>query len=357
MEKNELLSKISADDIIGMVTNYFGIPMSEDSNYEETKFLTMCHHDDPSEASFKLYFYRKNKSFYCYSGDGFMSLFDFVMLMKGISFNESIEFIEQYFHISGVPRGFGKQQPIFEIQPYTPKKVDLNEKLPIYDESILRTLMDYKAIEWLDEGISKETMERYGIKFDLYTNGIIIPHRDVEGNLVGIRERNLDEKQLELKRKYVPFMDIKTRQMFRHPLNQNIYGIHINKEKIKETEMVMIWESEKSVLKMDTFYNENPSVAVGGSNLSDYQLSLLATLGVKDIYVFFDYEPDKGDLWKRKMKKIYNKIINYGINCFYIPNDNMKKYLQPKESLIDEGKEIFEILFKKSKQYKGEDDE
>lgn len=351
MEKNELLSKISADDIIGMVTNYFGIPMSEDSNYEETKFLTMCHHDDPSEASFKLYFYRKNKSFYCYSGDGFMSLFDFVMLMKGISFNESIEFIEQYFHISGVPRGFGKQQPIFEIQPYTPKKVDLNEKLPIYDESILKTLIDYKAIEWLDEGISKETMERYGIKFDLYTNGIIIPHRDVEGNLVGIRERNLDEKQLELKRKYVPFMDIKTRQMFRHPLGKNLYGIHCNKERIKETKMAMLWESEKSTLKMDTIYGLNPSVSVGGSSISDYQLNLLRKNGCENIYVLFDYEPNKSEMWQRKMKKTYQKIVDNGFNCFYITNENMEQYLLEKESPIDRGQESFEILLKSAEQY------
>ena len=63
--------------------------------------------------------------------------------------------------------------------------------------------LDYHAVEWLYEGISDETMNKYEIKFDLDSEGIIIPHRDKDGRLIGIRQRNLNKtpKLIEPKRK------------------------------------------------------------------------------------------------------------------------------------------------------------
>lgn len=69
MDSKQLIQKVSVNDIIGLMTNYFHIPFLEEdyNNTEYIRFLTLCHHmDDPSEANYKLYFYRQSKTFYCY---------------------------------------------------------------------------------------------------------------------------------------------------------------------------------------------------------------------------------------------------------------------------------------------------
>ena len=41
---------------------------------------SVCHHDDPSEANYKLYYYKNTHIFNCYSEDGTMSIFKFLKL-------------------------------------------------------------------------------------------------------------------------------------------------------------------------------------------------------------------------------------------------------------------------------------
>ena len=203
---------------------------------------------------------------------GSFSLLDLVQnVMQFETLQESIDFIAEYFNLYRVQRGFGRREKPKPREIPKKKEIDYNEVLAEYDSSILNTFLDYHAVEWLFEGITNETMNKYEIKFDLDSEGIIIPHRDKDGRLIGIRQRNLNKKQLELGRKYVPYVSPRSRIIYRSSLGKNLYGLHINKEKIKEYKMCVIFESEKSVLKMHSFYNENPSVCVGGSSVNDYQ--------------------------------------------------------------------------------------
>lgn len=280
-----------------------------------------------------------------------MSLFDFVMTMNNCTFAESVQFLESYFHIGmNFQRGFGRpKREEIEIKPYVRKEVDFNEQLPEYDGSILNTFINYKPIEWIYEGISVETMEKYGIRYSIENNSIIIPHRDKDGRLVGIRERNLDKRQVEvLGRKYTPYTSFAHRLTYKHRLSMNAYGIDKNKEAISEYKKCIIFEAEKSVLKMDTIYGNNPSVAVGGSSVSLYQLNLLKELGVKDIYLSFDKE--EGIKWEQKLDKICKRIYDFGFNVFII-EDVEGKYLDLKDSPIDKGEFVFLELYKNARKY------
>ena len=280
-----------------------------------------------------------------------MSLFDFVMTMNNCTFAESVQFLESYFHIGmNFQRGFGRpKREEIEIKPYVRKEVDFNEQLPEYDGSILNTFINYKPIEWIYEGISVETMEKYGIRYSIENNSIIIPHRDKDGRLVGIRERNLDKRQVEvLGRKYTPYTSFAHRLTYKHRLSMNAYGIDKNKEAINEYKKCIIFEAEKSVLKMDSVWNNNPSVAVGGSSVSLYQLNLLKELGVKDIYLSFDKE--EGIKWEQKLDKICKRIYDFGFNVFII-EDVEGKYLDLKDSPIDKGEFVFLELYKNARKY------
>lgn len=353
MDSKQILARLSVNDIIKLMTEYFQIPYAEEDSDEYVRFLTMCHNEDPYEASYKLYLYKDTKELHCYTSCGHMSLYDLIMELKGITFAESVEFVKQYFHIGEVGiKKFGRteeERKPMEIVPYVKKKVDFNEKLPIADKCVLNTLINYHAVEWLQEDISHKTMDLYNIKFDLYTNSIIIPHNNIDGNLVGIRQRNLGKKQIEIGRKYVPFVCLSTNQQFRHKLSMNLYGLDINKERIQQSKKAIVFEAEKSVLKMDSVFGINPSVSVCGSTISEYQLNLLRQLGVEEIYIAFDKEEDKGESWKKKMNKLYKRIVENDFKCFVIEDtDNL---LDNQESPIDKGKKIFLELLNNAKEF------
>lgn len=353
VDRTELLNRISVDDIVDMMVNYYGIEMDNDTDPTAYHFKTDCHNEH-NEGNFKLYLFKDSKQYHCYSCCGQMSLFDFVMTMEGIEFAEAVEFVQDYFNISSVPRGFGRKERPKKVYEYVKKEIDYNEVLKEYDNGILNTFSTYKPVEWLYEGISPETMERFNILFDMETEGIIIPHYDINDRLIGIRQRNLNKIQLERKRKYVPYTSSRNRVTYKHSLGKNLYGLNINKEKITENKMCVIWESEKSVLKMDSIYGNNPSVCVGGSSISEYQLNLLKVLGCECVYIAFDNELGD-DKWEKKMIKIYEKIINFGFKCFVV-KDWEQKYLDEKDSPIDKGKEVWRILINQAKEFFKEGD-
>ena len=308
---------------------------------------SLCHEDG---ESWKCDLFKDTLYFHCYSNCGSFSLLDLVQnVMQFETLQESIDFIADYFNLYRVQRGFGRREKPKPREIPKKKEIDYNEILAEYDNGILNTFLDYHPVEWLSEGISDETMNKYEIKFDLDSEGIIIPHRDKDGRLIGIRQRNLNKKQLELGRKYVPYVSPRSRIIYKHSLGKNLYGFHINKEKISESKMCVIFESEKSILKMHSLYNENPSVCVGGSSINDYQLNLLKQLGCEKIYIAFDNEIFN-EKWEKKMQKIYEKIIKFGFRCFIV-QDWENKYLEDKDAPIDKGKEIWRTLFSQSREY------
>lgn len=79
-------------------------------------------------------------------------------------------------------------------------------------------------------------------------------------------------------------------QLYNHPLGLNLYGLNWNKQAIQKMKKVIVFESEKSVLKYATYFgwNNNISVACCGSNISSHQIQLLLDCGVEEIIIAFD---------------------------------------------------------------------
>src|SRR5699024_8407314 len=136
---------------------------------------------------------------------------------------------------------------------------------------------------WLNEGISEDTLVKYQIGYYERLNATTIPCRDKQGNLIGIRCRHWRPEEIE-QGKYRPVLLLDGVTSFKFPTNEVFFGINYNWPEIERTGKVMLVESEKAVMKLDTIYKEH-NVALGmfGSNLGLKRRNELIKLGVNHV--------------------------------------------------------------------------
>ena len=120
-----------------------------------------------------------------------------------------------------------------------------------YNDKILKYLPRPKIPMWLKEGISQEVMDNAEIAFDPVNWGIVIPHRDPAGKLLGIRERTLIKEEEE-NGKYKPA--ILNYQMYNHPLGFNLYNLNNSKENIRKIKKAIIFERRKELFTLSILF-------------------------------------------------------------------------------------------------------
>ena len=312
----------------------------------EIIFPTICHNENADDASMKLYYYKNTKLFHCYSGCD--ETFDIYQL-----FEKRYQLIKKEYNyvndiIGVIKKDYHNYTTFFEENEY--KKLSDNYKkqfteiqLTKYNKNILSIFEKYYTPEWLNDGITIDAMNKFNILYSINQNKIIIPHYDIDNNLIGIRARSLNEEDIQIG-KYMP---IKIEgKIYAHPLAYNLYGLNLNKEAIARNHFAIVYESEKSVLLQEGLFNNN-SVAVCGSNFNKFQIQTLVKCGAEEIIIAFDKEYYNNQEKEQYFYKLWNKIIKYKQYCkmsFIIDNENL---LNLKDSPIDRGHDILMQLLKK----------
>jgi len=358
IDKDYLLEHITEEQILRILSKFGAVPYGAIKE-NEIWFRTICHNGD----SHKLCYFRNTKVFYCYTNCGRMSLFGLVMKIRDCTFSESIKYIANEIGISN-RYGFNTtipmiRQELLKIDRYIklrkPKKTEIRH-LPYIDGRILNYFEDNVFyVGWLDEGISIETMQEFGICWYEKEKHIIIPHCNLNGKLVGIRRRSLQEK--DSNNKYMPEM-IEGIE-YSHPLGLNLYGLDKHIKGILKIKKVLIVESEKSVMLAHDYYGEDAFVvATCGFNISNWQRDILLSLGVEEVILGFDRDYDllgfdgydenspEYQIFLRYIKRIYSLAHKFTAYCrTYILWDDMG-LLGKKDSPFDKGKETLEILMR-----------
>ena len=325
---------------------------------EEKQYLicpTICHNPLHETASMKLYWYQNNKIFRCYTEcNEAMSIFQLykkVMLInedKQVDDEEAKEYVLkclQHININSIQ----KRKNSFDLNK---DKYEFDTHIPIlkeYPESVLSCFSHYYHPSWLHDGITKEAMDKFKISFSISQNKIIIPHFDINGRLIGIRARLINEDEIEiLNGKYMPIQIGNV--IYSHPLQFNLYGIYEHQIGIRARRSAVIVEGEKSVLLDHGYYGKySNAVACCGSNINKYHISLLTDfLGVNDITIAFDKEynnpyDERAKNYRKKIESICKKY-KYKASFSYIWDYN--NLLQEKDSPLDKGKIIYEKLMK-----------
>ena len=369
--KDELKSNLTIEQVFELVTEFGGEPRMQ-GNFFIAR--TICH-NPAGEGSHKLYYYDNTKLFKCYTDCG--TTFDIYELICKIKNHnqeyktyysregkqaqrewqifDAIEFIAIYFGYSTQTFDFQDNQEklqdweIFNNYERINNAEEQQQKveLKIFDDKILKYLPRPRIAPWEEEGISQKVMLHRGIAYDPKNQGIVIPHYDIDGNLIGVRERTLIKEE-EKNGKYKPA--ILNGQMLNHPLSFNLYNLNNSKDNIKVIKKAIVFEGEKSPLLYASYFGEENDISVAscGSSLISYQVKLLLSLGVEEIIIGYDkqFKEIGDDEWKRWTKKLTDIHTKYGayVQISFLFDKN--ELLDYKDSPIDKGKETFLKLFK-----------
>lgn len=344
----QLVKNQTPEDIITIMKD-FGVERYQKTN-NAIVFPTICHNEDADAASMKLYYYPKTKSFHCYTDCG--CTFNIIELFK-----KRYELLRwDYDFYKDIVLKLNKNTPIQhkKVGFYNPyesiyeEQKQMQVNLPSLNKGLLNAYDFYPVSEWIDDGISEAIMKIYGIKYSIVDNKIIIPHYDINDNLIGIRCRPLNEEDISIG-KYMP-MKIEGK-LYNHPLGYNLYGLNLVKDNIKKYKIAIIAEGEKSCMQYGTMFGQENNIVVAacGNNLQKYQIDLLLKCGAEKILLAFDKE---GESWAEKdkyfikLKKICERYKNYCSMGFIY---DTKGVLKLKESPFDKGRESFRQLYQCAK--------
>ena len=330
-----------------------GIP-SYSENSTQIVYYTGDKNVDPYKGSPKLYFY-KDTSIYVGMTAG--RSYDIIsltqtrlsLLKQPCSFLDACQFILDTTNINpdsinrvkkeGHVYDWSNLERFIRVRKY-------GNQLSEYNRNIIDTLPPLYPQAWIDEGISEETMEKYQIRYYERCNQTVIPCFDDEARLVGVRVRNWDKDKVE-QAKYMPLVTLDG-QCYKFNTNQVFYGINYNKPEIERTGKVIIVESEKAVMKLDTYMGRH-NIALGmyGSNLGIQRRNQLLKMGVNTVsYVvdndFIGQDDAFFEQWREKIQH-FIKLWD-GFCRVEIVWDNLG-LLGPKENATDRTKEVWEQLW------------
>lgn len=362
INKDKLLQSLSKEDIVKICNDLGASSYKVDSNGDLIFNTMLCH----GGSSDKLYYYHdpneehktKGRSFHCYTHCSQISLIELVIRAKRNLKGETYTWYKALYYIARITGHLDCTVDSIQTDEKNSCIIDdfswMNQYLKVrkpkralpnqseINENILDVFCYTPHETFLDDNISEEALSRYEVGYYIPNNSISIPHRDINERLIGIRQRFLNKQDLENLGKYMP-MKIEGK-LLTHKLGNNLYGIHVVKDRIKECGKCLLVEAEKSCMQSYSYFGEDSfTLAVCGDNISETQRRLLIeVLGVKELIIGFDKEYDdphsfKAEIYFNELKKKAEPFLPYCKVSLLMDTENL---LKKKDSPTDRGKEV-----------------
>jgi hypothetical protein len=264
-----------------------------------------------------------------YSGD----IFSFISQERGISFREVLLTTKQILGLSDnwEPR---KTYQLFN-GIYANIGKNAKTELRTYDESALAQYPRCVNLRFLKDHISLRTQVKFGLRYSVESQRILIPIRDIFGNLAGAKAR----------RNYETDMDEDPKYLYELPCQKSmlLYGAHENYQHLMNADRIVIGESEKFVLACDS-YGYNSAVSIMGSSISAEQVKILLSFNAKEYCFMLDQGLDLHvTLQNARLLKSFATMRECKITFFNWENSIC---VGEKESPTDNGRETFYYILK-----------
>ena len=259
---------------------------------------------------------------YCFScGEG-GTIIQFVRKYHKVSYEQAVKMIASWAHIM-----LTNEEPMLKIIRHYKKKEEeltIREELP---SDIMNKFKDITIQSWIKEGIPREILEKYSVKYDDNACRIVFPVWDIDGKLINIKGRAAHPRWKDFgMAKYIYY----------YPLGKNdfFWGYHWHLQDVLAKNEIILVEGEKSVMKLEAC-GVNNAVAMATSHLSKAQAQILMKLHT-NIVVALDKDKDP------KQDKNLMNLARYN-NCYImVDKENL---LDEKDAPIDKGIEVFKKLY------------
>ena len=269
--------------------------------------------------------------FFDYSSGIGGNVFTFVRHYNNCGAKEAVEILKKYAGIDGeaaAPRE--KMAATITCKKFRkPKQTVKQSKGTVLPDNYMERYEDRldKLQTWLDEGISMESLKRFSVKYDAFSDRLVYPIRNLLGQIVNIGGRALDpDWKAKNMRKYTYFYGWGTMD--------TIYGLFDNLNEILKKREIILFEGCKSVLLADTWGIKN-SGAILTSHLNPHQMKILARLGCRVVFAL-----DK----EIRIRDDHNiqKLKNYTEVEYLWDREDL---LDDKDAPVDKGEEVFRKLY------------
>ena len=212
--------------------------------------------------------------------------------------------------------------------------VNIND-IEILDKSVLDEYVPIEYIGFLREGITPYACKKFNIEYSYRRKRIIIPQKLWStGEIIGLNARTAIDG-------YEQFGINKYSFTKGYNKSINIYGLWENYKSIQRKGYCCVFESEKSVLKRYSQFDET-AVALSGKFISEEQKRILIGLNV-DIILCLD-----NDVSIEEIYTLCEKF--YGIRNVYFVKD-FKGILGKKDSPADVCDDLYEELLRNKIKY------
>lgn len=259
-----------------------------------------------------------------------LDLINYLIKIKNASFKDVMNAIKQELHLDSI-YNYKRKVGLFGGIYNNISRSNGEISVTTYPEEMLKQYGNTTNTLWLKDGISLSTQRKWGIGFDVLSQRITMPIRTSTGEIMAVKGR-LNGEPEEFEPKYLYLVN--------GPMSQTLFGYSENYSSLYEGNIFVV-ESEKSVLKMDS-WGYNNVVALGSNSLSTTQAKLLLSLNPKRVTFMLDKSlPLENTKRNAELLKTFCTMRQLEIK-YWDWTDNIT--LDEKSAPCDDTKEEFEYI-------------
>ena len=261
-----------------------------------------------------------------------LDLINYIIKIKKYEFKDVMNAIKQELHLDSI-YNYKKKQGLFGGIYDKISRSNSEITVTTYPEEILEQYGNTPNTLWLKDGISLSTQRKWQVGYDVSSQRITLPIRTSTGEIMSIKGR-LNGEPEEFEPKYLYIVN--------GPMSQTLFGYSENYSSLYENEILIV-ESEKSVLKLDS-WGYNNVVALGSNSLSTTQAKLLMSLNPKCVTFMLDRDlPLDNTKRNAELLKTFCTMRQLKIK-YWNWEDNIT--LGEKSAPCDDTKEEFEYILR-----------
>lgn len=259
-----------------------------------------------------------------------LDLINYLIKIKKYEFKDVMNAIKQELHLDSI-YNYKRKRGLFGGLYDGLSRNNGEISVTTYPEKILKHYGCTPNLLWLRDGISLSTQRKWNVGFDVQSQRITLPIRTSTGEIMSIKGR-LNGEPEEFEPKYL--------YLIQGPMSQTLFGYSENYSSLYEGNILVV-ESEKSVLKMDS-WGYNNVVALGSNSLSTTQAKLLLSLNPKRVTFMLDKSlPLENTKRNAELLKTFCTMRQLEIK-YWDWTDNIT--LDEKSAPCDDTKEEFEYI-------------